>query len=317
LTAARQRRAASGIGSIDVDARICPFDPLPPGPPAALLAHHPRRRSRLLHWRHRSLAHLGGADGDARHHGPTFTVMTYNLGNGLAAPDRLVATLRAAKADVVGLQELDGAQASAIERHLGDLYPGAILHPGGFAGKGLLSRYPIVEQEQLHLSPDRPDLRAVVEVDGSPLTVIVAHPRPPKMRLTGMVFDPVTANQIDMLAEIAVASGPAVVVGDFNMTVRHSRYAHWTSAGLVDAFRAIRRGGATLPVRVGRSANLKDRLVGFPLLPVVRVDYIWHTTHLVAQAAWVGDDAGSDHLPVLARLALRASAAGIGGHRAG
>jgi vancomycin resistance protein VanJ len=36
---------------------------------------------------------------------------------------------------------------------------------------------------------------------------------------------------------------------------------------------------------------------------VARVDYIWHTPDLVALEAWVGADAGSDHLPVLARLA--------------
>jgi vancomycin resistance protein VanJ len=231
--------------------------------------------------------------------------MTYNLGNGMAEPDRLVAALRASTADLIGLQELETAQAEAIARGLGDLFPHQVLHPVGFAGKGLLSRYPILEQEQLHFSPDRPDLRVVIDVDGVSLTVIVAHPRPPKMRLTGMVFDPVTTDQIDMLARVAVAGAPAVVVGDFNMTIRHARYAHWTAAGLIDAFRAIRRGGATLPVRVGRSVRMKDRLAGFPLRPIVRVDYIWHTTHLVAQAAWVGDDAGSDHLPVLARLALR------------
>jgi vancomycin resistance protein VanJ len=233
--------------------------------------------------------------------------MTYNLGNGLADPNRLVAALRASTADLIGLQELEAAQAEAIARRLGDLFPHQVLHPVGFAGKGLLSRYPILEQEQLHFSPDRPDLRAVIDVGGAAVTVIVAHPRPPRMRLTGMVFDPITTDQIDRLARIAVAGAPSIVVGDFNMTVRHARYAHWTSSGMIDAFRAIRRGGATLPVRVGRSVRMKDRLAGFPLRPVVRVDYIWHTAQLVAQAAWVGDDAGSDHLPVLARLALRSA----------
>ncbi len=235
--------------------------------------------------------------------------MTYNLGNGMADPNRLVATLRASTADLIGLQELETAQAEAIARQLGDLFPHQVLHPVGFAGKGLLSRYPILEQEQLHLSPDRPDLRVVIDVDGAPVTVIVAHPRPPRVRLTGMVFDPVTRDQIDGLARLAVSGPPSIVVGDFNMTARHGRYADWISVGLIDAFRAIRRGGATLPVRVGRSVRMKDRLAGFPLLPLVRVDYIWHTDHLVAQAAWLGDDAGSDHLPVLARLALKSDPA--------
>jgi endonuclease/exonuclease/phosphatase family metal-dependent hydrolase len=239
--------------------------------------------------------------------GAAFTVMTHNLGNGLASPEKLVASLRRSTADLVGLQELDGVQADAIDRSLGSLYPYRLLYPDGFAGKGLLSRFPIVSQEQLFLSPDRPDLRAVIDVDGVHLTVIVAHPRPPRVRLNGMIFDPVTQVQIDRLAQIAIESAPAIVVGDFNMTVRHKRYEQLTAHGLIDAFRAVRRGGATLPVRVGRSVKMKDRLAGFPLKPIVRVDYIWHTPHLVPRAAWVGDDAGSDHLPVLATLALIAA----------
>jgi len=41
-----------------------------------------------------------------------------------------------------------------------------------------------------------------------------------------------------------------------------------------------------------------------PMLPFLRVDYIWSTPDLTALAAWLGEDAGSDHLPVLARLAI-------------
>jgi endonuclease/exonuclease/phosphatase family metal-dependent hydrolase len=45
-------------------------------------------------------------------------------------------------------------------------------------------------------------------------------------------------------------------------------------------------------------------LQGLPLRPVARVDYIFYTRGLHATAAWLGDDGGSDHLPVLARLEL-------------
>jgi endonuclease/exonuclease/phosphatase (EEP) superfamily protein YafD len=33
-----------------------------------------------------------------------------------------------------------------------------------------------------------------------------------------------------------------------------------------------------------------------------RIDYIWYTGDFRAARAWVGPDAGSDHLPVLAKL---------------
>ncbi len=92
-----------------------------------------------------------------------FTVMTYNVGNGLAGAPDLVSYLRKADADFVGRQELTATQAEAIAGNLGDVYPYRALFGTGIPGKGVLSRYPLVETRQLHLSPARPELRAVVD----------------------------------------------------------------------------------------------------------------------------------------------------------
>ncbi len=233
------------------------------------------------------------------------TAMTYNIGNGLARPAPLVALLRASGADVVGLQEMSDVQADAIRRDLRDVFPHQALYPAGFAGKGLLSRYPLLSQERLDLHPARPDLGAVIDVAGTQLTVIVAHPLPPRWGLRGVVFAAAVAAQIDALAALAVAGSPALLVGDFNFTPRNPLYNHLMLLGLHDAFGVAGQGhGWTLPARIGPSSRIKHRLQWVPLPPVVRIDYIWYTAPLVAEAAWVGSDAGSDHLPVLARLAL-------------
>ena len=39
---------------------------------------------------------------------------------------------------------------------------------------------------------------------------------------------------------------------------------------------------------------------------MLRVDYIWYTEPLHCLESWVGEDTGSDHLPVLAELILNA-----------
>ena len=80
-------------------------------------------------------------------------MMTFNVGNGLAHPSRLVRLLHQVGVDIVGLQELAPAQAEAIARDLSELYPYQVLNPHGFAGKGLLSRYPVLATEQLQLYP--------------------------------------------------------------------------------------------------------------------------------------------------------------------
>jgi vancomycin resistance protein VanJ len=238
---------------------------------------------------------------------PELTIMTFNVGNGLATPELLVRLLRHSGADVIGLQELSAEQADAVDRLARDRYPYRIVRGTGFEGRGLLSRHPIAEQEWMHLIPHRPDLRAVVEVDGRPVTIFVAHPPPPKVSRQGVIFDPETIAQIDQLAENVAGTAPALLLGDFNMTARNPKYAHLVASGLIDAFEAAGTGrGATFPTRPGRIRTMNHRMTWMPLPPVGRVDYIWVTPEFELQRAWVGRaNAGSDHLPVLARVILR------------
>jgi endonuclease/exonuclease/phosphatase family metal-dependent hydrolase len=227
--------------------------------------------------------------------GGAFVVMTHNAGNGLAAPSRLVAALRSSGAHIIGLQELTVPQAEAIERELAELYPHRAIFAGGIPGKALLSTYPLTDVEQLHLYPDRPDLRAAVHTTHGMLTVIVAHP-PPRNYRKGFPLDRATVEQITALIGLATGGEPSVLLGDFNATRGSATYARLAGSGLVDAYRVSgRRGrqrGATLPARWAR----------LPLPPLVRVDYIWHTPRLETLESWIGENSGSDHIPVLARL---------------
>ena len=237
-----------------------------------------------------------------------FTVMTCNLGNGRARPADLLPALQGSGADLIAIQELSEGQAEAIVEHMAGDFPHRAVFAGGFAGKAVLSRFPILESEQLHLSPDRPDLRAKIAVGGSEPTFLVAHPLPPKLSRAGLRFDRQTWLQITALAEAAVSSPPSVLLGDFNMADWWGEYAYLRAAGLKDAFAvAGSKRGHTLPRRVGpwRRFNTINRLLsGLSLFPVLRVDYIWYTEPIHCKAAWIGSDTGSDHLPVLARLEL-------------
>ncbi len=166
-------------------------------------------------------------------------VLSYNVGNGLAPADRLVQYLYYAEADIIGLQELAGDQAEAIERQLATVYPYRVLFPAGFAGKGLLSRFPIVASERHLFADGRPDLSAQIEIGGRIAQVVVAHPRPPKVRVSGATFDPVTLRQIQEVAKLATCGGPSLVLGDFNMTDRQPEHRIMTTAGLIDAFHEV------------------------------------------------------------------------------
>jgi endonuclease/exonuclease/phosphatase (EEP) superfamily protein YafD len=236
--------------------------------------------------------------------------MTANVGNNRAEPEDLVPVIRGSGADLVAFQELSDRQAEAIKSELGSVYPHQAVYPGGFAGKALLSRYPILDSKQLHFSEVRPDLKTVIDIGGSELTLIIAHPPPPRPHWRGLKFDRQTWEQITSLAELAVKNSPAVLLGDFNLADWWGEYAYLRRMGLKDAFQVAGRDrGHTLPRRIGpwkRMLALNRLLRRLTFLPMLRVDYIWYTEPLSCQEAWVGEDTGSDHLPVLAELALSA-----------
>ncbi|HUX85359.1 MAG TPA: endonuclease/exonuclease/phosphatase family protein [Chloroflexota bacterium] len=224
--------------------------------------------------------------------------MTFNVGNGLARPARLAEGLRTAGADVVGLVEATASQAEEIRTALSDLFPYQVHVGDGIPGKALISRYPILESKSLEFHPRRPDLLATVDVEGQQLRVVVAHPPPPRLHRTGYHFTVDTALQFAELMRIAVTDAPTVLLGDFNMVDSHAHHHRLVAAGFIDAFRAVGQGaGFTYPRRHGRVR----------LVPVLRIDYVWHSSHLRSLWARVGVDAGSDHLPVIVDLAWQPS----------
>jgi endonuclease/exonuclease/phosphatase family metal-dependent hydrolase len=208
------------------------------------------------------------------------TVMTYNVGAGLAPADRLVDIL------------------------LGETYPHQSLHPSGIPGKGILSRYPVHEIELLDLHPGRPDLQATINCPLGEVTIIVAHPPPPRFGRNRIVQTALANEQIARIAAVATRGHPAILLTDFNRVGWQAGYRQLRGSGLIDAFGEVGQGpGFTLPTRWSHLAYRGHPLGEIPLPPLLRVDYVWHTAHFRALESWIGDHGGSDHLPVLATLA--------------
>jgi vancomycin resistance protein VanJ len=235
-------------------------------------------------------------------------VLTYNIGNGRAGPATLTGMIQRCGADIVALQEVNHPQADALRAKLKKNYPYRAIYPGGFAGKAILSRYPILNEIQIDLGLERPDLQVTIEFERTILTVISAHPPPPRFHRTGFHFNSDTLRHIDALATMTIEHPPAILLGDFNLVDLQTEYQRIRSSGLRDAFQESGRGlGNTLPRRVGpwRRMQWFNRMLSWiPLIPVARVDYIWITDPIKSTYCWVGEDAGSDHLPVMAWLEI-------------
>ncbi|MGE3797287.1 MAG: endonuclease/exonuclease/phosphatase family protein [Thermomicrobiales bacterium] len=262
-------------------------------------------RARLIFEQGRETVRQARSPDTRSHPGDGFVAVSCNVGNGLADTGLLTDYLLRSNADVVGIQELSESQAAVIERDLSRAYPFRLLVPGGFAGKGVLSKLPIQNSGAIAFAPERPDLDATILIDDRALRVIVAHPRPPRISRSGLLFDPVTENQVRSVGELALRNSPAIVLCDLNTTSMQQAYLQLLAAGLIDPFRHAGRWAATFPVRVGNTHRFGSRADKWKLKPVLRIDYVLHTPELVASDANVGEDVGSDHLPVYAVLHWR------------
>jgi endonuclease/exonuclease/phosphatase family metal-dependent hydrolase len=239
--------------------------------------------------------------------GPLVTVMTANVGAGRASDAAIARAVRASAADIVAFEELPHAQASRLRRALHDRYPTVAVFGDGNEGRGIFSRYPMRSAQVVEIAAGRPDCVAEIEIGSQVLTVVVAHPRPQRLRRTGLLFDFPSLRQFLRLARMTREAAPAVMVGDLNMSPRHPGYQRIEALGLVDAYAAKGAGrGLTFPTRLGFAPRAGEPRALSRMLPVVRFDYIWCTPDITVLRAWIGPDAGSDHAPVLARLRLPA-----------
>lgn len=222
----------------------------------------------------------------------TIRVLTYNIGSGLAGPDALAEMLRESEADVVILQEVMSRQAATLDARLADVFPYRAFYPGAIVGKGLLSRYPIIEEGgPVQFNTAHTYWRAVLDVDGTPVTIVNAHPPKPRLGRNEYTYPPGTDEDFIAVIDMAAGDGPTIIAGDFNTTDQSDNYARITAAGFVDAFREAGWGfGLTY------MSTFPRRLF--------RIDFIFHTDHFRAASAWVGPHVGSDHLPVIADLVL-------------
>lgn len=250
--------------------------------------------------------------------GPTFRVVSFNsgAGRGLGQPDAVIRTIRSLDADIVCLVEARDDAPATIGAAVIDTLP--YQANGARTGTGtsnvyVLSRFPLVRRAD---PPTREGVKGgllvdvrIAERDVSVGCVHLLRTDEYRGLSTNIVASVASAARgqanderdraVDGLLDLADRTeGALVLAGDFNMTP-WSRAHEWMTTDLVDAHRASGWGfGHTYP------AVLRFVLPGLPL-PLVRIDYIFHSADLGARRFHVGPDGGSDHLPIVAELGFK------------
>jgi endonuclease/exonuclease/phosphatase (EEP) superfamily protein YafD len=243
----------------------------------------------------------GPRDGGAR----VLQVMTWNLETGPDRASDLLEPLLGMERDVVALQELTPQVADVIENDPGltQRYPYRVLvpHPS-VRGLGLLSAHPIVADE--HRSAPLA-LHARLDVHGSPLDVVVAHPMPGDIR-TGPLRLPVAFDGRDRdgrLQELRAwvddirqtSTAPLMLIGDLNVAPTEPGY-DLIARDFVDAHLAVGLG----PGFTWRPAQLERLGLG-----VLRIDYVLAAGAIQPTSTSTTCAVASDHCLVDATLHIR------------
>ncbi len=243
---------------------------------------------------------------DLEYSKPAITVMTYNLYGGNDQAEPVIAAIRAAKADVVALQELNPAIAAALQRELAGEYPFQLLDPrAGVTGMGVISRWPL-QPLTTRLPGEHwvgtPQLLRIAAPLGE-VVLLNVHTIPP-VGSPGWMTWAISERERQVAAIVAVAREqrqPVIVAGDLNATPYNRAYRILRDGDLVDVWpQCGLDAGFTWP-----SAGQAVRGVPLPAW-LVRIDYILTSPGLMCTEAAVGQwDGFSDHRPVVARLVAR------------
>ena len=222
--------------------------------------------------------------------GPRLRVFTANLLYVNGDMGGIAEELRAARPDVVALQEVSPLNLAALEAAgvLAD-YPYRLAAPRlDPFGSAVLSRLPL-EDSELLLVAGLPLPRTTVVVGDRRVRLYDAHTRAP----IGEGIGTWKAQLAELRRMVEAEDGPRVVAGDLNATSGHRAYRDLLQAGLRDAH--VERGRwwvTTWPT---------DRRW---VPPLARLDHVLVSPEVVVVDVREGTGRGSDHRPVIADLAL-------------
>lgn len=242
---------------------------------------------------------------------PAFKVITFNVLPDLRPMAEVADWLQTEQADLVLLQELPTASAAELRTALADSYAYSDDQLQGTT-QLTVSRHEILSAEEIDLGGWW-IRRLVVNLDGRELAVYNVH-MPMPTRAAPASLEEYNANGLlplllsydetrrnaairTLLARLQNEPLPYIVAGDFNISDQAVIYGEM-AAVMGDSFREAAVGlGATFPAEVGEE--------GIPnfIPPLIRIDYVWHSPHLLAVNAATGPVLGSDHLPLVVHLA--------------
>lgn len=230
--------------------------------------------------------------------------------------DLIVAEINRWDPDVIVLVEMSGRTGKAIIPQLKEEYP-YISYPNVIGGGTILTRIPSKRNPTplLHRigepEADAPREPVVMEFAGVDVAIYGVHLMSPSRTLKqstgwnalGTLAYSTKENRrqvADLTELIQLETRPTIIAGDFNFTRSTANMRRLRSVGLIESHAQAGSGlGITWTPKWWPQIS---RLSGF------RIDHILMTRELRAIRHYVGNDVGSDHLPVISDIVMAAEA---------
>jgi len=240
---------------------------------------------------------------------PSLKILSHNVGWYTTQSPTLVKLINQQQPDIIFLQEIVQKHTKRVFTWLKADYPYQI----GTPPVGILSKYPILSSEILHLG-NHPETqqRATIKFNQQEIVIYNMQATGPwfkKYKILPFIKIPVykyakRAPEIqDLVERVQQETLPVIVAGDFNMTDATQDYYNVQKV-MQDSFRKSGFGfGFTWP-HGWEIKSLVKRLNWRLNYPVCRIDYIWYSKHWGAKSSSVLPATESDHLPVAAELIL-------------
>ena len=227
------------------------------------------------------------------------SVLTFNVFPDNEQLDTALQTILEYNADIVLLQEARGDITPML-----DAYEYSYLQVmDAGCEHGIFSRFPLKDSGLVDLAGMKNQRAEVLLPDDTNIALYNLHLYMPlnenEDQFLLLRYDETRRNQQiqELLDLVASETIPVIVGGDFNMS-EYSLIYNDLNAVMRDAYRETNYTfGFTFPA--GAFEELGDYLP-----PILRLDYLWTSDDLTPIRAALGTPLGSDHLPLIAEIAL-------------
>lgn len=242
------------------------------------------------------------------------SIFSHNVGQDLPDYNSLDNLICKVDADIVLLQEITRDYVDGHWGKLSHIY--RYLSYGPFVEKkhiasGILSKHPIIKVDNFKLADIGivPQQQALIDIKGNIVSIYNIHLTFPWIDIRRdplFSFVPwpkynhhARSAEIDNLIKMLIEDNhPTIAAGDFNLTSWSDDYKKLTKI-VTDAFLSSRK-----KTSFSWPANRTPSLYIPFATPLVRIDYLFHSSSFQTQRAQFLAKTGSDHLPLLVEIII-------------